>query len=69
MRCLIIEKLCYSILTAGQVFAMNEMRLFMAAVLLQFDLQMRGDPKTWLDQRVFSMWETKPLICVATKRG
>lgn len=48
---------------------MNEMRLFMAAVLLQFDLQMRGDSKAWLDQRVFSMWETKPLICVATKRG
>ena len=56
-------------LTADQAFAMNEMRLFMAAVLLQFDLQMRGDPNTWLDQRVFSMWETKPLICVATKRG
>ena len=56
-------------LIEDQAFAMNEMRLFMAAVLLHFDLQMRGDRKTWLDQRVFPMWETKPLICVATKRG
>ena len=46
---------------------MNEMRLFMAAVLLQFDLKLCSDPQTWLDQRVFSMWETKPLMCVATK--
>jgi hypothetical protein len=46
---------------------MNEMRFFMAAVLLQFDLQLCEDPRTWLDQRVFSMWETKPLMCVATK--
>ncbi|KAM0473693.1 hypothetical protein ACHAPX_008098 [Trichoderma viride] len=53
----------------GQAFAMNEMRLFMAAVLLQFDLQLceDEDPRAWLDQRVFSMWETKPLMCVATK--
>ncbi|KAM0245166.1 hypothetical protein ACHAQJ_010623 [Trichoderma viride] len=51
----------------GQAFAMNEMRLFMAAVLLQFDLQLCEDPRAWLDQRVFSMWETKPLMCVATK--
>lgn len=46
---------------------MNEMRLFMAAVLLQFDLRLCGDSQAWLDQRVFSMWETKPLMCVATK--
>jgi hypothetical protein len=50
---------------------MNEMRLFMAAVLLQFDLRPSEgeDPQAWLDQRVFSMWETKPLICVATRIG
>lgn len=48
---------------------MNEMRLFMAAVLLQFDLQFSEDPRGWMDQRVFSMWETKPLMCVATKRS
>jgi hypothetical protein len=48
---------------------MNEMRLFMAAVLLQFDLRLceDQDPQSWLDQRVFSMWETKPLVCRATK--
>lgn len=54
-------------LTTNQAFAMHEMRLLMASVLLQFDLKFCGDPKTWLDQRVFSMWETKPLMCVATK--
>lgn len=46
---------------------MHEMRLLMASVLLQFDLKFQGDPQAWLDQRVFSMWETKPLMCVATK--
>lgn len=51
----------------GQAFAMNEMRLFMAAVLLQFDLRLGEDHRDWFDQRVFSMWETKPLMCVATK--
>lgn len=39
------------------------MRLIMARVLYSFDLELCPESENWTDQRAFTVWEKKPLIC------
>lgn len=49
----------------GQNMAKHEMRLLYSKILWRFDLE---EPKeaphdNWLDQKVYALWEKKPLMC------
>ncbi|KAK3116147.1 hypothetical protein LTR53_003820 [Teratosphaeriaceae sp. CCFEE 6253] len=50
----------------GKNLAWHEMRLLLAAVVLSFDLELCDESRDWSDQRVFTLWEKKPLICRVT---
>lgn len=39
-----------------------EMRLILAKMMYKFDLQLASESKDWLDQKVFLVWEKKPLM-------
>lgn len=52
----------------GQTMALHEMRLILAHVLVQFDLVLCDPTDNWLDQRVFVLWEKKPLMCLVRFR-
>jgi averantin hydroxylase len=46
----------------GRNLAYAEMRLILAKVLFNFDLELdEGKTGQWLDQKVFTLWEKKPL--------
>ncbi|KAK4957698.1 hypothetical protein LTR10_005665 [Elasticomyces elasticus] len=47
----------------GQNLAWHEMRLLLATVLLNFDLELCEENDNWIEQRVFTLWEKKPLMC------
>ncbi|TKA82885.1 hypothetical protein B0A55_01177 [Friedmanniomyces simplex] len=47
----------------GKNLAWHEMRLLLATVILYFDLELCDESKDWSDQRVYTLWEKKPLIC------
>ncbi|KAK0629555.1 cytochrome P450 [Bombardia bombarda] len=47
----------------GQNMALNEMRLLIARVLYKFDLELCEESQNWTDQKVYALWEKKPLIC------
>jgi hypothetical protein len=34
-----------------------------AGVLLSFDLEICPESENWKDQRCFTLWEKKPLMC------
>jgi hypothetical protein len=38
------------------------MRLLLANVMLHFDLKLCEESRTWGDQKVFTLWEKKPLM-------
>lgn len=38
------------------------MRLIMAHLLFEFDLELQKESGTWLDQKVYTSWEKKPLM-------
>jgi len=42
--------------------AIAEMRLVLAHILFEFDIELMPESVDWLDQRGFSIWEKKPLI-------
>lgn len=42
------------------------MRLLLATIVLQFDLQLCAESQDWSDQKVFTLWEKKPLWCTLT---
>ena len=42
------------------------MRLLLAVIALQFDLKLEDESKDWSDQKVFTLWEKKPLMCTLT---
>jgi len=46
-----------------QNLAWHEMRLLLATVVLHFDLTLCPESETWNDQKVYTLWEKKPLMC------
>lgn len=38
------------------------MRLIMAHLLFEFDLELQQGSGAWLDQKVYTSWEKKPLM-------
>ncbi|KAK3634500.1 hypothetical protein LTR56_015228 [Elasticomyces elasticus] len=47
----------------GQNLAWHEMRLLLATVVLNFDLELCEENDNWIEQRVYTLWEKKPLMC------
>ncbi|KAF1959746.1 cytochrome P450 [Byssothecium circinans] len=47
----------------GKNMAYHEMRLIMASLLHAFDLQLCPESEDWANQKIFMLWEKKPLIC------
>lgn len=47
----------------GRNLAWHEMRLLLATVMLHFDLELCDESKDWTDQKVYTIWEKKPLMC------
>lgn len=39
-----------------------EMRLIMASILWHFDLELVPGQEDWLDQKIFLVWEKRPLM-------
>lgn len=49
-----------------QNLAWHEMRLLLVSVLLHFDLRLDEESKHWDDQKVYTLWEKRPLMCTLT---
>lgn len=47
--------------------AWREMRLLLAKVLYNFDLKLSDESLSWTDQKVYVLWEKKPLVCHVTR--
>lgn len=57
------------ILTSGSL-AYHEMRLILAKVLWHFDLSLCDESADWADQKVYMLWEKKPLMVrLAAREG
>ena len=39
------------------------MRLLLASLILSFDIKLAVEAKDWIDQKVYVLWEKKPLMC------
>ncbi|KAH9900466.1 cytochrome P450 monooxygenase-like protein [Xylariomycetidae sp. FL2044] len=52
----------------GMGVAWHEMRLLLSNVLMDFDLELCTESMDWLDQKVYILWQKKPLMCRATAR-
>ncbi|EAW12295.1 putative sterigmatocystin biosynthesis cytochrome P450 monooxygenase [Aspergillus clavatus NRRL 1] len=52
----------------GKNLAYTEMRVILARVLYNFDLQLCEESRDWKDQKTFVLWEKKPLMCRLTAR-
>lgn len=39
-----------------------EMRLIAALLLLNFDIELCEESRQWHDQKIFDLWEKKPLM-------
>lgn len=46
--------------------AYHEMRLIIAKVLYQFDLELCPESRNWQDQDTHVLWQKKPLMCKLT---
>lgn len=46
----------------GKNLAYHEMKLVLAALLVNFDMQLGEGCEGWSDQKVFALWEKKPLF-------
>ncbi|KAL1984736.1 hypothetical protein VTN96DRAFT_8769 [Rasamsonia emersonii] len=54
----------------GQTLAYHEMRLILAKVLWHFDLSLCDESADWADQKVYMLWEKKPLMVrLAAREG
>lgn len=42
------------------------MRLLLATVMLYFDMELCAESKAWNDQKVYLLWEKKPLMVTLT---
>lgn len=49
-----------------QNLAWHEMRTILVAVLLHFDLKLDEGSSDWTDQKIYTLWEKKPLGCTLT---
>ncbi|RMZ71677.1 cytochrome p450 [Pyrenophora seminiperda CCB06] len=47
----------------GKNMAYHEMRLLMAKVLYNFDIELCPESNNWTEQATYVVWEKKPLIC------
>ncbi|KAH8732355.1 cytochrome P450 [Phaeosphaeriaceae sp. PMI808] len=47
----------------GKNMAYHEMRLIMAKVFYEFDLELASGSEGWEDQNTFILWQKKPLMC------
>lgn len=47
----------------GQNMAMHEMRIILAKVFYNFDLEIDNSNLGWIDQKNFALWEKGPLKC------
>jgi cytochrome P450 len=50
----------------GKNLAYHEIRMILAATLLHYDLSLCEESADWTDQRVYILWEKKPLWCTLT---
>ena len=50
-----------------QNLAWHEMRMLLVTVLLHFDISLCEESSDWNDQRIFTLWEKKPLMCQLTE--
>jgi cytochrome P450 len=54
----------------GRNLAYNEMRLILARVLWNFDLELCPESENWTEQKIFFLWEKLPLFLkLKKKRG
>ncbi|EME49135.1 hypothetical protein DOTSEDRAFT_68006 [Dothistroma septosporum NZE10] len=51
----------------GKNLAWHEMRLLLCTTLLHFDLELCEESEAWADQKIYILWEKKPLWCKLTK--
>lgn len=47
----------------GKNMAWHEMRLLAAKLLFSFDVEVCEESKDWSNQKVYALWEKKPLFC------
>jgi hypothetical protein len=45
------------------------MRVLLVTVLLHFDLQLCDESDDWVDQKVYTLWEKRPLMCTLKPAG
>jgi cytochrome P450 len=50
----------------GKNLAWHEMRLLLGTVMLYFDMELCKESWDWKDQKVFTLWEKKPLMVTLT---
>ncbi|GFF58286.1 probable sterigmatocystin biosynthesis P450 monooxygenase stcF [Aspergillus lentulus] len=53
----------------GRNLAFAEMRLILARLLWNFDLELCEESLSWVDQRAYTIWEKPPLMCRLFLRG
>ncbi|PKY00246.1 cytochrome P450 [Aspergillus campestris IBT 28561] len=53
----------------GKNLAYSEMRIIMARMLWNFDLQLCEESATWNEQRSYLLWEKPPLMCQLRERA
>ncbi|KAI8930429.1 hypothetical protein NX059_012380 [Plenodomus lindquistii] len=46
----------------GQNMALHEIRLIISKVIFNFDMLLCAESEQWADQRVFTLWEKRPLM-------
>ncbi|EKG20456.1 Cytochrome P450 [Macrophomina phaseolina MS6] len=46
----------------GKPMALLQMRWIAATIFWKYDLELREESRNWIDQRVFVLWEQKPLL-------
>lgn len=49
--------------------AYHEMRLILSKVIYNFDLELCPEEKSWIDQKVYLLWEKLPLMVRAKPVG
>lgn len=51
----------------GQNMAMHEMRLILAVLLFEYDLELSDTSRNWSEQKSFALWIKKPLMIYAKR--
>lgn len=49
--------------------AWHEMRLILAKMVYNLDLELANGQEEWSDQNVYVVWERKPLLCRFKRAG